>query len=108
VANVPDHVATEEQVLRAMKFGARRLPGTLGILPADPLNEIILDESILRSHTADSFDTDVPNRVSAHDVRVASKRITHAAPVLPANVEAHAIGPFDGVSFDNPVVPAAS
>ena len=106
MANVPDHVATEEQVVRAMEFGARRLPGALGILPADPFNEIVLDEGIFRSHTADSFDADVPNRVSAHDVRVASERGTRAAPMLTADVEAHAIGPFDGVAFDDPVVPA--
>ena len=107
VANVPDDIAAKEQVARAVELGTRRFPRALGILPAHPLDEIVLDERVGGSHAADALDADVAEGVAAHDVRLAGLRMPRAAPVLTADIQADAVGPLDRVAFDDPVMAAA-
>jgi hypothetical protein len=107
VANVAHDIAAKEQVARAVKLGARGFPRTLGVLKAHPLDEIVLDERVVSAHAANAFDTGVTDRIATHDMRVACQRISRAAPVLAADIETDAIGPFDGIALDDPVVAAA-
>ena len=92
------------KIAGAVEFDAGRFPRALGILPTHPLDEVVLDERVVRPHAADAFDSDVADGVAANDVRVPGLRITRAVPVLATDVQAYAIGPFDGVALDDPVV----
>ena len=109
VADVADDVAAEEHVAGAVELGPGGFPGAFGVRPAAPLDEIVFDEGVLGSHAADAFDAAVADRVAADDVicrRPAARRAAAAAPVAVADVEADAVGPFDGVAFDDPVIAA--
>ena len=68
VADMAHDVAAEKQIPGAMELGRSGFPSAFGILPADPLDEIVLDEGILRPHSSNSFDAAVANRVPADDV----------------------------------------
>ena len=108
VADVADHVAAEEQVVGAVELGSGGFPAALGVGPAAPLDEIVFDERVLGSHAADAFDAAVANGVAADDLRCSGLRRETAIPVAVADVEADAVGPFDGVVFDDPVIAAGS
>src|SRR5581483_4175025 len=42
--NVTNDIAAKEEVARTMELDARSFPGALGVLPAYPLDQIVLDE----------------------------------------------------------------
>ena len=64
-------------------------------------------ESVAGSHAAEAFDAAVADGVAADDLAMRRPgRCGPPSPVAVADVEADAVGPFDGVVFDDPVIAA--
>ena len=88
-----------------MELDSGGFPAAFGIGPATPLDEVVFNERVGSSHAADAFNTAVADGITAEDLRFAGLPRGTAVAVS-ANVKANAIGPLDGVVFEDPMIAA--
>ncbi len=106
VPDMANDIIAKQHVSGVVKLGAGGFPGALGVRPADPFNQVALEEDILGALAADALDAAVANGVAANDVEAHLLPRTRPAKAPATYVHAHAHGPFDGVAFYDPVMAA--
>ena len=106
MTNVAHNISAEHHVLRPVKLHCTGLPRTFRIAPSTPLDEIVLNEGVLRSHATNGFHAAIADSVASDDLAQPCILCARATPVAITNVQAGTIGPLDRVALNNPVIPA--
>src|SRR6185503_15377115 len=107
VADMAYYVAAEQHVLGAVELGPGSFPSAFGVSPSAPLDKVVFNQRVLRTHAADAFNAAVANGVATNDLSHAGLRSWSGIPIAVGDIEPNTVGPLNGVAFDDPVIAAS-